>query len=90
MIVAVEKLHEIGIEHNDLGFSNVVIDNKGHLMLTDFGLSDCISIKNTSKWDWKCLLGMGYQMYFKPIHDENTINLIDMLNNMTDSEISGN
>lgn len=39
VIVGVEDLHQRGIIHRDLKPDNLLIDSKGHLKLTDFGLS---------------------------------------------------
>jgi len=39
VILGVEHLHDRGIVHRDLKPDNLLIDQKGHLKLTDFGLS---------------------------------------------------
>ncbi|RYP60119.1 hypothetical protein DL769_008268 [Monosporascus sp. CRB-8-3] len=39
VILGVEHLHDRGIIHRDLKPDNLLIDHKGHLKLTDFGLS---------------------------------------------------
>ena len=39
IVVALEYLHSHGIVHRDLKPDNVLIDHRGHIKLTDFGLS---------------------------------------------------
>lgn len=39
IVLAIEHLHNLNIIHRDLKPANLVFDEKGHLKLTDFGLS---------------------------------------------------
>ncbi len=38
LILAVESLHKMNFIHRDLKPDNILIDNEGHLKLSDFGL----------------------------------------------------
>lgn len=40
LVLAIEYLHSMDIVHRDLKPDNMLIDNKGHLKLADFGLSE--------------------------------------------------
>ena len=40
IVLAVEHLHNLGIVHRDLKPDNILLDVKGHIKLTDFGLSE--------------------------------------------------
>lgn len=39
ILLAIEHLHNSEIIHRDLKPENIVLDSKGHIKLTDFGLS---------------------------------------------------
>lgn len=43
ILCGLQYLHKKGIIHRDIKPSNLVIDNKGYIMLTDFGISQFIS-----------------------------------------------
>ena len=40
MICGVKYLHEMGVSHRDLKPENLLIDSKGHVKITDFGVSE--------------------------------------------------
>lgn len=93
-IVAVEELHNLNILHGDLNAKNIVIDDKGHLMLTDFGFSENYQKVDgwlmKSKRDWEYLSSLCYPVFCKLKRNETMQSLIDTLKNMTDSQLPGN
>ncbi|XP_036140576.1 ribosomal protein S6 kinase alpha-5 isoform X1 [Monomorium pharaonis] len=39
IILALERLHDLGVIYRDIKLENILLDKEGHLVLTDFGLS---------------------------------------------------
>ena len=56
---AVDALHRLGAIHGDLTPSNLLLDDRGHIVLTDFGLSLKMD-KNTGTALAKSIGSLGY------------------------------
>lgn len=48
-VLAVESIHKMNFIHRDLKPDNILIDNKGHIKLSDFGLSKSAEINTSSE-----------------------------------------
>ncbi|CAG8680893.1 1690_t:CDS:1, partial [Funneliformis mosseae] len=56
---ALDKIHDYKILHNDIREENILIDEKGYVYLTDFGMSirnDDKELFNKEKYELSCLL----------------------------------
>lgn len=89
-ISIIEKLHKAGILHQDAVLLNFLIDDEGHLVLTDFGASKLYSDDKSSHWDWKCIHFTCVDVFPEENRDVNQINLLNLLKNMTDAKLPGN
>ena len=49
MVMAVESVHKLNYIHRDLKPDNLLIDERGHIKLSDFGLCKHVDIQNMRK-----------------------------------------
>lgn len=90
-VIAIEKVHNAKILHNDLSLQNILIDSDGHLMLNDFGLSQTLNSDATSAADWICLHGICDSIFTEPIDETEThfMRLFSHLEKLTDGKLNG-
>lgn len=65
LVIGISDLHQNGILHRDIKPANVLIDEEGHLKLTDFGLSEFRAKIATKSGDGKTLI-KGSAQYLAP------------------------
>lgn len=63
IVVAVECLHRRGIVHNDLQSCNVLIDQRGHAVVGDFGIAMESANRDCQRRDWERVFGL-----YKEVH----------------------
>ncbi|KAK3794187.1 hypothetical protein RRG08_049587 [Elysia crispata] len=49
-VLAIESIHKLGFIHRDIKPDNLLLDNKGHIKLSDFGL--CTGMKKSHRTDF--------------------------------------
>lgn len=91
LVSAVEKLHQLNIQHGDLASGkNILVNDRGHLVLIDFGFSQRLPAKQkTKKNDWNQISRMSQIIFRNSMENEITTSLEEMLANMTDSQLPG-
>lgn len=87
IVLAVEYLHSVGIVHRDLKPDNFLLDAKGHIKLTDFGLSDSgiqqkvVEAKNTEQLHKQKDLQHAFNKLLTPIAEKTDVERSYKINN---------
>lgn len=89
IVTLIERLHKANILHGDLHPGNFVIDENGHLLMTDFGRAEPLLSDDITSVDWNRVYYMCFQLFAKPKRDKNEIDLIRMLRTMTSAQLPG-
>lgn len=89
-VVAVETVHSAGIKIEDLHYGNFLIDNEGHIVISDFGFSTPLKDDKDSFLDWNMLYGETTHL-FHQLKDRFEIDfkIQEFLANMTDAQVPG-
>lgn len=89
IVTAVEKIHSANVSHEDLQLKNILIGSDGHLMLTDFGLSETLTDNDASKTDWFFVWLLCNDIFPKQIRNKNFRSFTNLLLEMTDDRLPG-
>lgn len=88
-MAAALSVHSFNVVHLDTQRANMVIDSDGHLLLTDFGFAQWLTDDKITQREWRMMIRFFIWIFPKPIIDEDQISFLNLLNNMTDAQISG-
>lgn len=86
LIVSAERMHKANVLHLDLHSGNILIDNEGHLVVIDYGLSQWRSNSNADdiKSEW---LYLYYTL--SEVDDKLPEDMKKLLMNMTECQVPG-